>query len=139
MKRSPIYTLIALAVLLSAFSAISTTLAQPDALPLPPGGHHPNHGGPMPPPDLSKDLKEKLNLTDDQSAKVKRIFDDQHKQVKGILDSLEEVRTALTNKIEQLQKESNDKISALLNDEQKKKFEEMLKKRPRHCERPPEP
>jgi Spy/CpxP family protein refolding chaperone len=78
-------------------------------------------GGPMPREEFVKDLKKELNLTREQEADIQKIFDAQRETM------------------EKLRKETDAKISAVLTEEQKKKFEELQKNRSQKPPRMPRP
>ena len=70
-------------------------------------------------------LSEKLNLTDDQKAKLKPILQDQMQQMKAVHEdsslSPEQKRT----KMKSIHESFHDKINAVLTPEQQTKFKEM--------------
>jgi len=90
------------------------------------------HSGLRPQKDFMEKLKKDLNLTDDQTIKIQKIFDDQHQEMAQMNDSTKTDRKAMREKMEQQRKQTNEKISALLTDEQKVKFEEMQKQQAKH-------
>jgi periplasmic protein CpxP/Spy len=100
----------------------SFALAQPEGKPRPP------KGGPMPPEEMIKELKKELNLTSDQEAKIKKIFESQKIEMDKMMDAVKKEREAIREKMEQQRKEIGAKISAILSEEQKKKYEELQKK-----------
>ena len=69
-------------------------------------------------------MTKQLNLTPDQATQVKAILEDQQKQMMAARnsDSGADPREAMMA----IRKASNDKIKALLTDDQKPKFDEML-------------
>ena len=70
-------------------------------------------------------LSEKLNLTDDQKAKVKPILEDQMKQMKAVHEdsslSPEQKRT----KMKSIHESLHEQINAVLTPEQQTKFKQM--------------
>lgn len=79
-------------------------------------------GGPrrMDPEQISERLDKELDLTDEQEAKITAIYKEFFGQQPQERPSREEMRTKM--------KEMNEKIKAVLNDDQKKKFDEMQQK-----------
>jgi Spy/CpxP family protein refolding chaperone len=67
-------------------------------------------------------FSEMLNLTPEQDTQMKAIFQDTRRQTAALRDEMEP-------KFAAIRAEANGKIAALLNDEQKKKFEQYLKER----------
>jgi len=65
-----------------------------------------------------------LHLTQEQDAKIKAIFDDTRRQSAALSKEM-------GPKFEAIRSEANDKIAAILNDEQKKIWEQFLKERDR--------
>ena len=63
---------------------------------------------------------EMLNLTPEQNKQVKAIFDEARRQTADL-------RKGTEPKFDALRAQINSKIAAILNDEQKKKFEQFLK------------
>ena len=71
-------------------------------------------------PDRVKALKERLNLTDDQSSQVEKIFTDAQEKMKNSSDRSE---------YRKIMSDSNDQIEKLLNDTQKTEFKKMQEER----------
>lgn len=122
------------ALMVSSFS-----FSQPEGRPMPP------NEGPVSPEQRVKELKKELNLTDKQEGNIQRIFEAQNKEMKELFESemkardakreeMKAERDALCKKIEKQRKDTDAKISAILTDEQKKKFKELQKN---HDQRPP--
>ena len=72
------------------------------------------------PQDRVKALKERLNLTDDQSSQVEKIFTQAQEKMKNSADR-SEFRKIMTD--------SNDQIEKLLTDKQKTEFKKMQEER----------
>jgi Spy/CpxP family protein refolding chaperone len=72
------------------------------------------------PQDRVKALKERLNLTDDQSVQVEKIFTQAQEKMKNSADR-SEFRKIMTD--------SNDQIEKLLTDKQKTEFKKMQEER----------
>jgi periplasmic protein CpxP/Spy len=87
----------------------------------------PLRGGPMPREEFLKDLKKKLNLTSEQEQKIQNIFNAQSEEI-------DKERNAMREKMEKQRKETDAQISAVLTDEQKKKYKELKRE---HAQRPP--
>ena len=128
--KSPIkFTIAALALGL----AIPASRAQDTGTPPPPppgeqGGKHDSaHKGPR--GDRFKMLVEKLNLTDDQKAKIKPILEDEMKAIKAIRDDASIEREAKWTKIRDVVQSHNTQIIPLLTPEQQKKLEELKEER----------
>lgn len=92
-------------------------------------------GGPMgesmPPGDPAKELKRTLKLSDEQAAKIEKIFDAQHEAMEKMMDAAEDEHEAMREQMDKNRKETDEKISSVLTPEQKKKFVEMQERRPR--------
>lgn len=117
--------LIALAALLAipATRADQTTPATP-----PPAGEHgPEHKGHR--GDRLKMLAEKLDLSDDQKAKIKPIIEDEVKSAKAVHEDASLDRKAKWAKIEEIRKAHREQIKALLTPDQVKKLEELKEER----------
>jgi protein CpxP len=71
-------------------------------------------------------LTKRLNLTPDQVTQVKAIEDDSRTQSMAVRDDTTIARPDKRAKMMDIRKASQDKIRALLNDEQKAKYDAML-------------
>ncbi|HEY6251233.1 MAG TPA: hypothetical protein VI685_14845 [Candidatus Angelobacter sp.] len=72
-----------------------------------------------------KMLSEKLNLTDDQQAQAKAILTDQHQQMQSIMDDTSLSQDDKKAKVHSLHEANKAKFRDVLNDDQKKKFDQM--------------
>jgi Spy/CpxP family protein refolding chaperone len=81
------------------------------------------------PDDRAKTLKDSLNLTDDQFAKVRKILEDQQTDMLINFETNEGDREAIRTGMTEIMQETDKKIEALLNAKQKKKYEEMKARR----------
>jgi Spy/CpxP family protein refolding chaperone len=99
----------------------------------------PPPGGGMPPGDPVKELKRSLALTDEQAAKIEKIFDAQHDEMEKMMEASESEHDAFREQMDKNRKETDEKISSILTAEQKKKFIEFQKHRSRRPVRMPEP
>jgi Spy/CpxP family protein refolding chaperone len=70
-------------------------------------------------------LAEKLNLTDDQKAKLKPIIEDEMKAMHAVREDKSLDRKAKWGKIEEIRKAHREQIRALLTPEQQKKLDEL--------------
>ena len=90
----------------------------------PPGGpmargHH------MTPDEELQRLDKSLKLTDDQKASVKPILEDRQKKMESLHADSSLSREDRMSKMRSIMEESNGKIRDVLNDDQKKQFDEM--------------
>jgi Spy/CpxP family protein refolding chaperone len=70
-------------------------------------------------------LSEKLNLTEDQKAKLKPIFQDQAQQMKAVRDDPSLTPEQKAAKKKAIHETTHDQINAVLTPEQQEKFKEM--------------
>ena len=75
--------------------------------------------------DQLKHLTKKLNLSDDQQAKLKPILEDQRKQMDGIRNDSSLSREDRFSKMQEIRQSSDTQIKSVLNDDQQKNFDEM--------------
>ena|SRR5437763_1185807 len=93
------------------------------------------HGkrGQMPSPEAQlKHLTEALSLTDSQQTAVKAILDDTHKQAETVAADKSLSPEDHKAKMRTLHESAHAKIRDILNDDQKKKFDEMSTKMEQH-------
>jgi periplasmic protein CpxP/Spy len=81
--------------------------------------------GPMTPEERLKMLTEKLNLSEDQQAKLKPIIEDQAKQMKALHEDASLAPADKQAKMKALHESSIDKMTAILTPEQQAKWKEM--------------
>jgi Spy/CpxP family protein refolding chaperone len=81
--------------------------------------------GPMTPENRLKMLTEKLNLTEDQQAKLKPILEDQSKQIKAIHDDASLAPADRQAKMKEVHESSTEKINAVLTPDQQAKWKQM--------------
>lgn len=100
----------------------------------PPGmGEHMGHRPMMPSvADRIKHLTQKLNLTDDQQAKLKPILEDQRKQMEQIHNDSSLSREDRFSKMQQVRASSDTQIKAVLTADQQKKFDKMREEQRGH-------
>ena len=70
-------------------------------------------------------LSEKLNLTDDQKAKLKPIFEDEMQQMKAVRDDSSLSQEQKRAKMKSIHESFHDKINAVLTPEQQAKFKQL--------------
>jgi Spy/CpxP family protein refolding chaperone len=88
------------------------------------GGH--GKRGQMPSSEAQlKHLTEVLNLTDNQQTAVKAILDDTHKQAETVAADKSLSPEDQKTKMRTLHESAHAKIRDILNDDQKKKFDEL--------------
>jgi hypothetical protein len=80
-----------------------------------------------------KHLTEVLNLTDNQQTAVKAILDDTHKQAETVLADKSLSQEDRKAKMSTLHEGAHAKMREILNDEQKKKFDDMRAKMEQHA------
>src|SRR5215469_5933314 len=81
--------------------------------------------GPMTPEDRLKMLTDKLNLTEDQQAKLKPILEDQSKQMKAIHDDSSLAPADRQAKMKEIHESSIEKMNAILTPDQQAKWKQM--------------
>ena len=97
--------------------------------PPPEGGMHGRHGGPERQVEM---LTKRLNLTPDQVTQVKAIDMDQMTQIKGLRSDTSLSQEDRRSKMMSIRQASETKVRAVLNDEQKTKFDAMVAHRREH-------
>lgn len=91
------------------------------------------HGHKAPDPDrMAKHLGKKLNLSDDQVAKIKPVLEDRAQQMQTLRADGTLSQPDRRSKAHQIMADSNTKIEAVLNDTQKQQFEAMMQQRREH-------
>ena len=76
-----------------------------------------------------KKIKEKVGLTDQQTAKVKEILEKSQEKMRKEFETNDGDRSAMREAMQKLMKESDAEIEKLLTKEQGKKFDEYKKER----------
>jgi periplasmic protein CpxP/Spy len=120
-----------IAVFLLAFAAAPMVVGKTShALETAPAAQeHGAIGGPtmavMTPEGRLKMLTEKLNLTEDQQAKLKPILEDQSKQMKALHDDTSLAPADKQAKMKELHEWSTEKINAVLTPDQQAKWKQM--------------
>ena len=71
-------------------------------------------------------LKERLNLNEEQTVKVKGILAETQKEIEKEREKNQGDRFAMMTKMREITEKSNKKIEELLNEKQKKEFAKLL-------------
>lgn len=130
----PFVAMAFLVALLSLCPGTAFGQDQDQAAPPPPSGQQSEQGmghrmghGPMMPSvdDQIKHLTKKLNLSDDQQAKLKPILEDQRKQMEAIHNDSSLSREDRFSKMQTLRQSSDTQIKSVLNEDQQKNFDKM--------------
>ncbi len=74
-------------------------------------------------------MKKALNLSDEQMAKIEKIFENSREKVMDARKQAERDRSKMMELMFKMREENDQKIEALLNDKQKEKFEAYKKQR----------
>jgi Spy/CpxP family protein refolding chaperone len=80
--------------------------------------------GPMTPENRLKMLTEKLNLTEDQQAKLKPILEDQSKQMKAVHDDASLTPADKQAKMKEIHQSSIEKFNTILTPDQQTKWKQ---------------
>jgi len=91
----------------------------------PPGGGQMGRGHRMSPDEELSRLDKQLKLTDDQKSSIKPILEDRQKQMESLRSDSSLSREDRMTKMRSIMDESNGKIRNVLNDDQKKQFDDM--------------
>ncbi|HMK29419.1 MAG TPA: hypothetical protein VK473_07020 [Terriglobales bacterium] len=112
-----------------AFSCVA--LAQYAGMGQGTGGGRGGHGGWQMPSvdDQVKNLTQELSLSDDQQSQVRSILQDQQNQMKQLMQDTSTSREDKMAKMKGIHQSATGKIRDLLNDDQKKKYDDYLEKR----------
>ena len=94
----------------------------------PPGGQMGQRHRMSPDEQLQR-LDKSLKLTDDQKASIKPILEDRQKKMESLHSDSSLSREDRMTKMRSIMEESNGKIRDVLNDDQKKQFDEMQQHR----------
>ena len=98
------------------------------------GGHYGGPHGPMSPDQELGHMTKALNLTSDQQTQLKPILQDRHDQQMQIHQDASLSRDAKMSKMKSLDDDSNSKVEAVLNPDQKAKYEKMIADRKEHMQ-----
>ncbi len=87
------------------------------------------HRQQMSPDQQLERLSKALNLTDDQKQQIRPILQDRQEKMQSVRSDTSLSREDRMNKMRSTFEETNSKIRAILNDEQKPKFDQMQQRR----------
>lgn len=90
------------------------------------------HHGPMSPDQELAHMTKALNLSSDQQAQLKPVLQDRHDQLMQLHQDSSLSREDRMSKIKALDADSNSKVLAVLNDQQKTKYNQMVADRQEH-------
>lgn len=100
-----------------------------------PAGQEMHHGhGPMTTEQQLAHMTKALNLTADQQTQIKPLLDARRQQMMQMHEDKSLTREDRMTKFKALDDDTHAKISAVLNDQQKTKFEKMQERRDEHME-----
>ena len=117
--------------LVSGTALIAQDAAQDQsAQPMQQGGQH----GPMSPDRELTHMTKALQLTSDQQAQIKPILQNRRDQMMQIHQDSSMSRQDKMAKMKDLDDSSNSKVEAVLNDQQKPKYEQMMQNRKEHMQ-----
>lgn len=92
------------------------------------GGHHRGGMRMMDPDQRLAHMTKRYNLTADQQSQIKPILQDEQQQMEAMRSDTTSSREDKRTKMMSMHETDNQKIEAVLNDEQKQKFEADQKK-----------
>jgi protein CpxP len=81
----------------------------------------------MPPEDRAKALKDSLSLSDEQTAKIVKIYQAQQKEMSDKMAELQGDRDAMRQAFQEMTAKTNKEIEAVLTKDQLKKFQDLVK------------
>lgn len=87
-------------------------------------GHRGMHGRMNPDEQLQR-MTRALDLTSDQQTQIKPILEDQQQKMQALFQDQSASREDRRSKMQAIHQDSNSRIEAVLNDQQKQKFEAM--------------
>jgi Spy/CpxP family protein refolding chaperone len=90
-----------------------------------------NHRG-MDPDQQLKHLTKELSLTADQQSQIKPLLESSHQQMQQLHEDQALSREDRMTKMKGIMDDTHTKIEAVLNDQQKQKFEAMMQRREEH-------
>jgi Spy/CpxP family protein refolding chaperone len=120
---------------LLAIGATSAVFAQETSQPQqpPPGqGQWGGHGRGMDPDHQLEHLTKALSLTADQQGQIKPILVDRQQKMQALFQNQSLSREDRRSQMQAIHQDTETKINAVLNDEQKQKYQAMQAERGRH-------
>lgn len=127
MKR---FSMLLLAGCLSVFALAQAQEAQDTQVPPPSASARDHH---MPTVDeMLAHMTQKLNLSQEQQASVRSILQNQHDQMEQLMQDTSSSHEARHAKMKEMHESTHTQIRALLNDDQKKQFDEFAQEHERH-------
>jgi Spy/CpxP family protein refolding chaperone len=90
-----------------------------------PAGEHMGRGHRMSPDEELQRLDKALKLTDDQKKQIKPILEERQQKMESLRSDTSLSQQDRWSKMRSAREDSDTKIRGLLNDDQKKKFDEM--------------
>ena len=112
---------------LSGFLGIGVAMAAPAPQDQSDSPHaHRGMGGRQMDPDREvQRLSKRLNLTDDQKNQIKPILADRQQQMRNLMQDSSLQPNDRHEKMRSIMEDTNNKVKAVLNDDQKAKFDQM--------------
>ncbi len=110
----------------SAYAQDTTQAPPPDQQAATAQGHG-RHRAPDPDKQAAH-MAKKLNLSADQQNQIKPILADRQQQMQGLWQDQSLTRQDRRDKMKSIHDDTNAKIEAILNDQQKQKYEAMMAK-----------
>lgn len=98
----------------------------------------PPAGSPPQKMDMVKELKTKLQLTDEQVKKIETIFTNNKKKNDSLFEKNSRDRETCRKAMDEIRKSTNSEIEKILTKEQKTKFKEMTEKMGNRMPPPPQ-
>ena len=87
------------------------------------------------PGQMAAQLQEKLDLTDIQRDSIKVLIEQNRQQMRKLRQASSGDMSGMREVMMELRAEHDEKVKALLNDEQKEKYEEILEERRQNFQR----
>jgi len=88
-----------------------------------------NAQGRMSPKERAKDLKDKLELNNDQYKKIESIFEESAAKVKDVRDKNSGDRGEMMKALIPINQEAEKRVDSLLTDKQKEQYDKIKKER----------
>ncbi len=132
--RKPISTIALNSVLCLGLASGSALFAQDNGT-QDQGAQSMHHGhGPMSPDQELSHLTKALSLTSDQQSQIKPILQDRHDQLMQLHQDQSMSREDKMTKMHSLDDSSNSRLTAILQPEQKAKYDKMIADRKEHMQ-----